>query len=118
MMRLYCDNKSTIKIVYNLIKHDRIIQIEVVRYFVKEMLSNLICTCMSSTQGHLHTYSPRDKYFRKFQILFQLILILYIGCSIFILSLLLPNINKGWVDIYEVIRCNLSKITTNLDNDL
>ena len=39
-MRLYCDNKSAIKIAHNLVQH-----VEVDNHFIKEKLdSGLICT--------------------------------------------------------------------------
>jgi len=45
LMRLYCDNKSTISIAHNSVQHDRIKHIEVDRHFIKEQLdSGLICT--------------------------------------------------------------------------
>jgi hypothetical protein len=44
-MRLYCDNKTAIKILRNPIQHDRTKNIEVDRYFIKEKLcARLICT--------------------------------------------------------------------------
>ncbi|RVW27180.1 Retrovirus-related Pol polyprotein from transposon RE1 [Vitis vinifera] len=38
LMKLYCDNKSTINIAHNSIQHDRTKHIEIDRHFIKEKL--------------------------------------------------------------------------------
>lgn len=44
-MRLYCDNKSVISIVHNLVQYDQTKHVEVDMHFIKEKLdSGLICT--------------------------------------------------------------------------
>lgn len=51
LMRLYCDNKSSISITHNPVEHDRTKYIEVNRHFIKEKLDNgLICTPYVSSQ--------------------------------------------------------------------
>ena len=39
-MRLYCDNKASIKIAYNPIQHDRTKHVEIHKHFIKEKLEN------------------------------------------------------------------------------
>jgi len=41
-MKLYCDNKSSIKIANNLVQHDRTKHVKIDRYFIKEMIENNI----------------------------------------------------------------------------
>jgi len=54
LVRLYCENKSTISIAHNPLQHDRTKHIEVDRHFIKEKLySGLICTPYISSQGNL-----------------------------------------------------------------
>ena len=38
-MKLYCNNKATINITYNLVQHDRTKHVEVDQYFIKEKLN-------------------------------------------------------------------------------
>ena len=53
-MRFYCDNKSAINTVHNLMQHDRKKHIEVDMHFIKEKLdSGLICTPFISTRNQL-----------------------------------------------------------------
>ena len=48
---MYCDNKSVINIVHNLVKHDRTRHVEVDRHFIKEKLDNgTICTQFVSSK--------------------------------------------------------------------
>ena len=54
LMRLYCDNKSSISIAHNPVQHDQTKHIEVDRHFIKEKLEiGLICTPYVSTHGQL-----------------------------------------------------------------
>jgi len=41
-IKLYCDNKATCDIAHNLVQHDRTKHIELVRFFIKEMLDKKI----------------------------------------------------------------------------
>ena len=53
-MRLYCDNKSIINIVHNLIQHDKTKHVKANKHFIKEKLDNgLICMSYMSTRGQL-----------------------------------------------------------------
>ena len=53
-MKLYCDNKSIIDIVYNPVQHDCTKHVEVDRHFIKEKLdSGLIYTPLVSTESHI-----------------------------------------------------------------
>ena len=54
VIRLYCDNKSTINIAHNSIQHDTTKHVEVDKHFIKEKLdSGLIYTPYVSTEGQL-----------------------------------------------------------------
>lgn len=53
-MRLYCDNKSAIRISHNLVQRDQMKHIEVDKLFIKEKLqSSLICTPFVSSKDQL-----------------------------------------------------------------
>ena len=53
-MKLYCDNKSTIRIAHNSVQPDRTKHIEIDRHFIKEKLnSGLICTPHVPTRHQL-----------------------------------------------------------------
>ena len=53
-MRLYCDNKSIINIVHNLMQHDKTKHVKANKHFIKEKLDNgLICMSYMSTRGQL-----------------------------------------------------------------
>ncbi|CAI8611437.1 unnamed protein product [Vicia faba] len=69
-MRLYCDNKSSIRIARNPVQHDRTKHFEVDRDFIKEKLdSDLICTPYVSSQDNvadLLTKGLNSTNFEKF----------------------------------------------------
>ena len=51
---MYCDNKSTINIVHNLVKHDHTKHVEVDHHFIKEKLDGgLIYSPYVSTKEQL-----------------------------------------------------------------
>ena len=53
-MKLYCDNKSTIRIAHNSVQPDQTKHIEIDRHFIKEKLdSGLICTPYVPTRHQL-----------------------------------------------------------------
>lgn len=53
-MRLYCNNKSAIRISHNLVQRDQMKHIEVDKLFIKEKLqSGLICTPFVSSKDQL-----------------------------------------------------------------
>ena len=43
-MNLYYDNKSAINIAHNMIQHDRMKHVEVVRHFIKKMIDSGLIT--------------------------------------------------------------------------
>lgn len=54
LMKLYCDNKSTINITHNPVQHDHTKHVKVDRHFIKEKLkSDLICTLFVPTRSQL-----------------------------------------------------------------
>ncbi|KAI0495957.1 hypothetical protein KFK09_022264 [Dendrobium nobile] len=54
LIKLQCDNKSTINIAHNMVQHDRTKHIEVDKYFMKEKLdSGLICIDHVSSKDQL-----------------------------------------------------------------
>ena len=72
-MKLYCDNKSVISIIYNPMQHDRIKHVEVGRDFIKEKLENgLICIHYIPIEDQLANiltnglpYSAVSNYFKQ-----------------------------------------------------
>lgn len=67
-MKLYCDNKSTIKIAYNLVQHNRTKHIKVDRHFIKEKLRNdLIHTPFASIGDQLACILTRRLLRKHFQ---------------------------------------------------
>ena len=44
LLKLYCDNKTTISIAHNLVQHDRTKDVEIDRHFIKEKFeASIIC---------------------------------------------------------------------------
>lgn len=52
LMKLFCDNKSTINIAYNRVQHDRIKHIEIDQHFIKEKLDIILIIRTYVIFGH------------------------------------------------------------------
>jgi len=67
---LYCNNKSTISIVHNLIQHDKTKHIDIDQYFIKERMDSDLITISYVTFG-LWTSVSIFVYKKVFQLRFH-----------------------------------------------